>query len=89
VAWYPGLVLGGSREFVDGDLFELLRPSVLRDIDAYEQAGPVRGALRDYVRIRRPARRRDGSAVLAWTYVLTRPTDGLERIHSGNFLETL
>ena len=89
VDWYPGLVQSVSREFVDGDLFELTRPSVLRDIDRYEGASPVRGALREYVRRRRPVRRRDGSVALAWTYVLTRPTDGLEQIRSGNFLESL
>lgn len=89
VDWYPGLALGASREFVDGDLFELTRPSVVHQFDRYEGAGLVRSPFREYVRLRRPARRRDGSVVLAWTYVLTRPTDGLEQIRGGNFLEAL
>ena len=80
VAGFPGAVPRDGDEFVVGELYELGKDAaaLLEQLDAYEQVPD------DYLRIR-SAVECEGREIDAWVYIWNRPTDGLERIESGDF----
>jgi gamma-glutamylcyclotransferase (GGCT)/AIG2-like uncharacterized protein YtfP len=81
VAEFPGAVACGADEFVVGELYELgggAEP-LLEQLDAYEEVPD------DYLRVRSTVEC-EGRSIEAWVYVWNRPTDGLERIESGDFV---
>ena len=80
VAEFPGAVQCDRDEFVVGELYELGADAheLLAELDAYEEA-PT-----DYLRVRTTAYC-EGREFETWAYVWNRPTDGLERIESGDF----
>lgn len=80
VAEFPGAVPCAAEEFVVGELYELgdEAAALLEQLDAYEQ---VPG---DYLRVRSTVAC-VGREYAAWVYVWNHPTDGLERIDSGDF----
>jgi gamma-glutamylcyclotransferase (GGCT)/AIG2-like uncharacterized protein YtfP len=84
VAYYPGLVASRrSREWVRGDVYAIDSPAKLLGIlDAYEG----RTAPREFKRTTLPVLLDSGDLIEAWVYVYTRPTRGLPRIISGDFL---
>jgi gamma-glutamylcyclotransferase (GGCT)/AIG2-like uncharacterized protein YtfP len=80
VAEFPGAVQHDEDEFVIGELYELGKDAaaLLAQLNAYEQTPD------DYLRVRSTVQR-EGHNFEAWIYVWNRPTDGLERIESGDF----
>jgi gamma-glutamylcyclotransferase (GGCT)/AIG2-like uncharacterized protein YtfP len=77
---YPGLLDGPG--LVQGELFEVLDPDVLRTLDAYEEYDPGDPAgsayLRRAVTLLRPA-------IDAWVYIYNGDVDGLPVIASGDW----
>lgn len=71
-------------EWVWGELYRLLRPAVLDDLDAYEGCGPGERR-REYVRVRRAVERADGGTCDAWVYLYDRPVARLRRIVDGDY----
>ena len=87
VASYPGAVESEDpADRVLGEAYRLLRPlTLLRRLDEYERCNP-HNADAPYVRRIKPVRLASGAEVAAWVYLYNRPTAGLERITSGDFL---
>ena len=81
VAEFPAAVASGDDDYVIGELYELGEDAadLLARLDAYEEV-PA-----DYLRVL-SAVSCEGREIEAWIYVWNRPTDGLERIVSGDFL---
>jgi gamma-glutamylcyclotransferase (GGCT)/AIG2-like uncharacterized protein YtfP len=79
-AEFPGAVPCNEDEFVGGELYELGEgaATLLEQLDAYE------GVPHDYLRVRSTVEC-EGHNFEAWIYIWNRPTDGLERIESGDF----
>ncbi|MGJ3230591.1 MAG: gamma-glutamylcyclotransferase family protein [Oceanicaulis sp.] len=80
---YPGLVEGEGR--VLGELFEVRDPSVMADLDAYEDYWP-----HDLARSRYERRRVDliePAGRQAWVYLWRLDLDGAVRIESGDWLK--
>ncbi|MBX9927861.1 MAG: gamma-glutamylcyclotransferase [Gemmatimonadaceae bacterium] len=87
---YPGMVASElSHSRVSGELYEL-RPesaeSSLATLDDFEGLAPSDPAPRDYSRRLVAVHLAGGATTLAWAYILTRPTEGLTRIASGDYL---
>ena len=80
VAEFPGAVPCDADEFVAGELYALGEDAaaLLEQLDAYEETPD------DYLRLRSTVQC-EGREFDAWIYVWNRPTDGLERIESGDF----
>ena len=80
VAEFPGAVPCDADEFVGGELYELGEDAatLLTQLDAYEEVPD------HYLRIH-SAVECEGREFQAWIYIWNRPTDGLERIESGDF----
>ena len=81
VAAFPGAVPSDDEgEQVVGELYQLGAgaAALLAELDAYEEVPD------DYVRVRSKVEC-EGREFAAWVYVWSRPTDGLERIESGDF----
>ena len=82
VANYPGAVSSDKDDYVIGELYELGKDAaeLLARLDAWENTP------HDYVRVGW-AVSCEGRKFEAWIYVWNRPTDGLERIGSGDFAD--
>ena len=92
---YPGLVPseqvrnGLPTRSVKGDLYALPDPaSLLPKLDEYEACSPGFTEPTEYVRQHRPVTLIDGRQLQAWVYVFNRPTQGLQEIVSGDFLQS-
>lgn len=80
IDWYPGMRLGGEVEdWVVGDLFELLDPSVIPALDEYEGSN-------EYQRVRAEARLESGESVECWVYEFIGEVSEPARIGSGDWL---
>jgi gamma-glutamylcyclotransferase (GGCT)/AIG2-like uncharacterized protein YtfP len=77
---YPGIIYSPRKlDLVVGDVFELTNPEkVLAYLDAYEGD--------EYDRRQYWITLDDGSRVRAWVYVYLGPTEGKQRIASGDYL---
>lgn len=79
---YPGLVEG--RGEVVGELFEVIDPSVIARLDAFEdyypQAPDRSRYLRRQITLLTPARK-------AWVYVWNQPVEGAPLVAHGDWLE--
>lgn len=82
VAHYPGLVNGGGRERVIGDLWRLRDEALLERVDAYE--GPGYGRERRTVTLQP---RFGGKRHCAWVYRWLGPVAEEDRIPRGDWLE--
>jgi gamma-glutamylcyclotransferase (GGCT)/AIG2-like uncharacterized protein YtfP len=85
VDWYPGLVLCGDG-WVTGDVFSVTDASLLRVLDAYEDASTAPSARHEYLRQRVEVRMADASTLTAWTYVYNRAPPPSSLIAGGDFL---
>ena len=85
---YPGLVPARRPdETVRGEVYRLRNPrKALLRLDDYEACSERFPPPREYRRVRRPVTLDDGKQLLAWIYLYNRPTRGLERIDSGDYL---
>ena len=78
---FPAMVPGDG--FFRAEVFRILDPALLPELDRYEGFDPLRPAESLYVRrlIDLP-----DSPQKAWTYIYNRPVRGLRRIVSGDWL---
>ena len=85
---FPGAVDSSSSEDrVRGEVYELHdEPALLEKLDEYEECSPNDPKPTLYRREKRNVVLEDGRTVEAWVYLFNRPTDGLPRIRSGDFL---
>jgi len=90
VSWYPCAVPSDDpSDRIAGDLFALHEDAVeqlLDTLDEYEGARTEGGRPPYYRRERRHVVLEDHREVETWIYLFNRPTDRLERIESGDFL---
>lgn len=87
VADYPAAIASSDpSDRVAGEVYRLISPPLLlEELDRYEgcRPDPPGG---EYVRSLAPVTLANGRALDAWIYLYNRPTDGLARIESGDFL---
>ncbi|MEO8347873.1 MAG: gamma-glutamylcyclotransferase family protein [Acidobacteriota bacterium] len=89
VGRYPGAVkTTATRAFVRGEVY-LLRDAdrALRVLDRYEGWDEKKPRSGEFRRSRAVVDLGGGKTVKAWIYLYNRPTTGLTRIRSGNYLE--
>jgi gamma-glutamylcyclotransferase (GGCT)/AIG2-like uncharacterized protein YtfP len=80
VAWYPGIRLGGDPgDWVIGDLFHILSPAVLEDLDQYEGSN-------EYQRVQADVVLENGDRVRCWVYEYLGGVSESIRIASGDWL---
>ena len=83
VDYYPGLVDSGDpSETVVGEVWRLLAPDTLRELDAFEGCAEVPPL---FIRASRTVTVDDGGTLAAWVYVYARSTAGLRPIPSGDW----
>lgn len=88
VGRYPGAVkTTGARAFVRGDVY-LLRDAdrALKALDRYEGWDQKKPRSGEFRRSRTIVALGGGKTVKAWIYLYNRPTSGLSRIRSGDYL---
>jgi gamma-glutamylcyclotransferase (GGCT)/AIG2-like uncharacterized protein YtfP len=82
---YPALLPGEPGDIVWGEVYRILRPAAIRQIDRYEGFDPSE----PYPLYRREAtwvRLEDGATLLAWAYVYNRPLPaGARHLPSGDY----
>jgi gamma-glutamylcyclotransferase (GGCT)/AIG2-like uncharacterized protein YtfP len=80
VDWYPGIRLGGSPEdWVVGDVFQILDPSTLAELDQYEGSD-------EYHRVLAEAELVSGDRLSCWVYEYLGRVNESSRIASGDWL---
>lgn len=87
---YPGAVRSpGTRAFVRGEVYALREPDrALKILDRYEGWDEKKPRSGEFKRSRVLVDLGDGKKVRAWIYLYNRPTSGLPRIASGDYLES-
>ncbi len=85
---YPGAVPSTrAGEFVQGELYRVAAPARLFPaLDRYEGCAPGSARPHEYHRCEVEVVLADESRQRAWVYLYARPTLGLKRIPSGDFL---
>ncbi len=82
---FPALLPGQPGDIVWGEVYRILRPAALRQIDRYEGFDPRRPSSL----YRRQATRvilEDGTSLLAWAYVYNRPLPpNARRLPAGDY----
>ena len=88
IDYYSGVIPSNdSNDVVQGEVYRLRHPElVLSQLDLYEECGPSFNEPTEYVRNIHSVRLSNGDAFTAWIYIYNWPTDKLERIESGDFL---
>jgi gamma-glutamylcyclotransferase (GGCT)/AIG2-like uncharacterized protein YtfP len=83
VDYYPGLVDSDDpAEFVVGEVWRLIEPDVLRELDDFEgctEAPPL------FVRASREVTLDGGDSLSAWVYLYARPISGQQPIPFGDW----
>ena len=83
VDYFPGLVDSADpSETVVGEVWRLLAPDTLRELDAFEGCAEVPPL---FIRASRTVTVDGGGTLSAWVYVYARPTAGLQLIPSGDW----
>ncbi|OOQ61825.1 gamma-glutamylcyclotransferase family protein [Mucilaginibacter pedocola] len=85
---YPGLILNDTTGYVFGNIYQIDKEDVLKELDIYEGVGPDEEQPNLYLRLSLPIETDSGS-MQAWVYVYNRPIDRLPVIASGNYAEYL
>ncbi len=89
VGRYPGAVKkSGTRAFIWGDVYALRDPDrALKVLDRYEGWNEKNPESAEFRRSRVTVDLGPGRKVPAWVYLYNRPTTGLTRIRSGDYLK--
>jgi len=89
IGGYPGAVLSEEPgDQIKGEVFLLNEPhTVLARLDEYEGCGPGDPEPQEYKRLKYDVVLEDGGLLCAWVYLFNRPTTGLTRIASGDYLD--
>jgi len=89
VGRYPGVVrTPGTRAFVWGDVYRLRSPDrALKILDRYEGWDEEKPRSAEFRRSRVAVNLGEGKKIQAWIYLYNRPTTGLTRIRSGDYLK--
>ena len=89
VGGYPGMKLSENPvEKVYGEVYRLRDPDyVLKVLDEYEECNENYPEPHEYTRIQVTVHLTDGRVLQAWAYEYNYPTDTLELIPSGNYIE--
>jgi gamma-glutamylcyclotransferase (GGCT)/AIG2-like uncharacterized protein YtfP len=83
VDYYPGLVDSEDpAETVAGEVWRLLQPEFLPELDDFEQCTEVPPL---FIRASRTVTMESGSPLAAWVYLYARPTSSLQPIASGDW----
>jgi gamma-glutamylcyclotransferase (GGCT)/AIG2-like uncharacterized protein YtfP len=85
---YPGIVISKNpHDIVRGEVYRLRESAtVLAQLDEYEECGAGFPEPTEYIRRKESVALQRGDKIEAWVYIYNRPTDGLHRIESGDFL---
>lgn len=85
---YPGAVPSDDPDdAVQGEVYKLHQAdAVLPLLDRYEEFGPEFPEPNEYTRRKQALLLKNGRTMTAWVYLYNHPTEGLELIESGNFL---
>lgn len=88
ISWYPGLVLGGGRSHVRGEVYEV-SPAHLRALDEYEgiAAGETEGREYRRVRVQVTLDPPIGESLEAWAWEWRGRIKRSRRIHSGDWID--
>ncbi|CAG5071610.1 hypothetical protein DYBT9623_03605 [Dyadobacter sp. CECT 9623] len=85
IDWYPGAVYEPqSAEKVYGEIFEILDPGILQELDEYEDVLEDQAASL-YIRREIPIFTENELPVSCWTYLYNQPVHDLQLIQSGIF----
>lgn len=86
ISWYPGLVLDGGAETVDGDVYRV-GAGQLAALDEFEgiSANEIEGA--EYRRVKTEVRTGEDEVLVAWSYEWKGPVEESKRILSGDWLQ--
>ncbi|MFZ2168055.1 MAG: gamma-glutamylcyclotransferase family protein [Methylococcaceae bacterium] len=89
VGYYLGMVPSDNfRDIVYGEVYCLQHTDiVLPLLDQYEEFGLEFPEPNEYSRQQQNVFLRNGNSITAWIYIYNHPTEGLERIESGDFLK--
>ena len=88
---YPGLKASGRlKEKVYGEVYRLRDPDyVFKLLDDYEECSDKYPEPHEYKRVQIDVHLTDGRKLQAWAYEYNHPTESLELISSGNYVEYL
>lgn len=86
VSYYPALVLDINANWVLGEVYRLRDSQQLQVLDRYEECTYPPQAGQEYQRRKADVQTDGGERLNAWIYVYQRVPDGLQQIHSGDFL---
>ena len=88
---YPGAVISEERNHrVKGDIYRVQKgPGVWQTLDDYEECSEAYPEPHEYRKVHRDIHLENGERDRAWVYLYNRDTEGLERIESGDYLESL
>ncbi len=88
IDYYPGAVPSDDpNDVVQGEVYLLDQADVVLPLlDLYEACGPAFPEPNEYSRQKQSVLLKDGRTVTTWIYLYNHPTEGLESIKLGNFL---
>lgn len=86
VSYYPALTLADDADWVVGEVYQLASAEQLARLDAYEECTYPALPEQEYQRVKVQVQTEAGDYLSAWVYAYQRPSDELELITSGDFL---
>jgi gamma-glutamylcyclotransferase (GGCT)/AIG2-like uncharacterized protein YtfP len=88
---YPGMIDATSDvDWVIGEVFRLNEPaSAWPILDEYEKCGPADPLPHAFERKIVPIEMNDGGRLDAWAYFYCLDTSGRQRVHSGDYLQSI
>jgi gamma-glutamylcyclotransferase (GGCT)/AIG2-like uncharacterized protein YtfP len=86
---YPGVVPSNDpNDKVQGDVYQIHHADVILPLlDHYEEVGLGFPEPNEYTRRKQTVLLNNGCAIEAWVYIYNHPTEGLELIRPGNFIQ--
>ncbi len=83
---YPGVVQSGlAHERVYGEIYKLLSPVLIEQLDDFEECSAAFPPPHEYIRKQVSAFVSGTKTITAWAYIYNYPVDPAKRILSGDF----